>query len=224
MPLLPRDLIARADVVLEQLESTAILAERKVAESVHHLIERVNIPFNNVTSPPGLIEANTRDPWSKSGKYALGWVYFSIILLAFASLLRLYSHFTDRIRTALRQEEVQHPKSKTYSPESEYSYAMSNLYTDKSPNTAVLAEHPIRLSSAGDPRWNVGRLHDTMDYRDVDESESRFTHNRHWARETECSPSMDGLRMSLPEPCTYRSLLHRVRSRSDCIRHLQNLL
>ncbi len=134
MPLLPPDLVGRADVILGHLENTAILAERKVARSVHHLIERINIPFNNVTSPPGLIEAETRDPWSKSGKYALGWVYFCIIVLVFAAFLRFYSLFTDRIRTALYQEEVQHPKSKTYSPESEHSYEMSNLFTDKSTN------------------------------------------------------------------------------------------
>lgn len=162
MPIIPRELIERADVVLGQLESTAILAERKVAESVHHLIARVNIPYNNVTSPPGLIEANTRDPWNKSGKYALGWVYFAIILLFFATVLRFYHFFTDRIRTALHQEEVhQSAKTLTYSPESEYSYEMHNLYTDKSTNKLfprAQAPQPQTQSSAFSFSWINGLI------------------------------------------------------------------
>ena len=130
MPAIPEVLVRRAGVAFEQLESVVSIAEREVADVVSTLVKRINIPYNS-TSPPGLIEANTRDPWSKSGKYALGMVYFCIILLVFASLMRYYHLFTDKIRTVLHQEEVL-KSSTTTSPDTDYE--LSVLYTDKSTN------------------------------------------------------------------------------------------
>lgn len=130
MPAIPEVLAKRAGVAFEQLESVVSIAEREVADVVSTLVKRINIPYNS-TSPPGLIEANTRDPWSKSGKYALGMVYFCIILLVFASLMRYYHLFTDKIRTVLHQEEVL-KSSTTTSPDTDYE--LSVLYTDKSTN------------------------------------------------------------------------------------------
>ncbi|KIW09410.1 hypothetical protein, variant [Verruconis gallopava] len=74
-------------------------ARNQIELTMHQLIARVNIPYNS-SSPPGLIEADTRDPFNKSGKYALGWVFFGLILLAFTSALYCYHAFTDRIRAA----------------------------------------------------------------------------------------------------------------------------
>ncbi|OCL08676.1 metalloreductase-like protein transmembrane component [Glonium stellatum] len=130
MPVIPEALARRAGMAFEQLESAVSIAEREVADIVSTLVKRINIPYNS-TSPPGLIEANTRDPWSKSGKYALGMVYFCIILLVFASLMRYYHLFTDKIRTVLHQEEVL-KSSTTTSPDTDYE--LSVLYTDKSTN------------------------------------------------------------------------------------------
>lgn len=113
---------------MEQLESALALAEREVTEALSTLVRRVNIPSNS-SSPPGLIEANTRDPWSKSGKYALAYVYFCVPLLVFAGILRYYHLFTDKIRTAMYQEEVL-KSSATSSPDTDYE--LSVLYTDKS--------------------------------------------------------------------------------------------
>lgn len=65
------------------------------------LVRRVTLPpFNRSTAPPGLIEAVTVDPWSKSGKYALGWVFFSIILLVASFLIHVYHLFGDKVRAA----------------------------------------------------------------------------------------------------------------------------
>jgi hypothetical protein len=117
----------------------AAVAEREVGHAVSRLVRRIHIPFNE-TSPPGLIEANTRDPWHKSGKYALAYVYFCIPLLVIAGILRYYHLFTDKIRTALHQEEVQ-KSSTTSSPDTDYE--LSVLYTDKSTNKFFPREGPL---------------------------------------------------------------------------------
>ncbi|KAF1996171.1 hypothetical protein P154DRAFT_443983 [Amniculicola lignicola CBS 123094] len=128
MPAVPESLVQRAGEAL-----------REVAEAVSTLVRRINIPIND-TSPPGLLEANERDPWSKSGKYALAYVYFCIPLLAIAGMLRYYHLFTDKIRTALFQEEVQ-KSSATASPDTDYE--MSVLYTDKSTVKFFPREGPL---------------------------------------------------------------------------------
>lgn len=114
-------------------------AERDITQTVSTILRRVNIPFNS-TSPAGLIEANTVDPWNKSGKYALAYVYFCIPLLVFAALMRYYHLFTDKIRTALHQEEVLQ-SSTTSSPDTDYE--MSVLYTDKSTMKFFPREGPL---------------------------------------------------------------------------------
>ncbi|KAF2639144.1 metalloreductase-like protein transmembrane component [Massarina eburnea CBS 473.64] len=136
MPAVPETLVQRAGVALEHFE---IAISREVAEGFSSLVRRINIPVNS-TSPPGLIEANTRDPWSKSGKYALAYAYFCIPLLVMAGLLRYYHLFTDKIRTALHQEEVL-KSSATSSPDTDYE--LSVLYTDKSTHKFFPREGPL---------------------------------------------------------------------------------
>jgi len=125
MPVVPTTLEERAALALEQWGATLSLAERKFQDTVHALVERINIPYNS-SSPPGLIQANTEDPWKKSGKYALGWVYFSIILLVLTSAIYLYHSFTDRIRTAMHEEELQ---KGSYTSSPDYDYELPSLQT-----------------------------------------------------------------------------------------------
>lgn len=139
MPAVPDTLVQRAGVALEHFESAASLAEREVVDAISSLVRRIHIPFNS-SSPPGLIEANTVDPWNKSGKYALAYVYFCIPLLVIAGSLRYYHLFTDKIRTALYQEEVL-KSSATSSPDTDYE--LSVLYTDKSTNKFFPREGPL---------------------------------------------------------------------------------
>lgn len=139
MPVVPAALVQRTGAVMGHFGEAASVAEREVGNVVSSLVRRINIPFNE-TSPPGLIEANTRDPWNKSGKYALAYVYFCIPLLVIAGLLRYYHLFTDKIRTALHQEEVQ-KSSATSSPDTDYE--LSVLYTDKSTNKFFPREGPL---------------------------------------------------------------------------------
>lgn len=118
----------------EQLGSTLQLAQRDLSSAFHALVARVNIPYNS-TSPAGLIAANTVDPFNKSGKYALGWVYFGVILLVMTAVLYAYHAFTDRIRAAMLEDEV-HMSSITSSPSDDYEMAaLKYPYpTDKSTN------------------------------------------------------------------------------------------
>src|SRR4051812_7678780 len=130
MPAVSETLVQKGGGALGHFESVATPAERGVGKSGSSLVSRVHIPSNS-SSPPGLIEANTVDPWNKSGKYALAYVYFCIPLLVIAGSLRYYHLFTDKIRTALYQEEVL-KSSATSSPDTDYE--LSVLYTDKSTN------------------------------------------------------------------------------------------
>jgi hypothetical protein len=70
-----------------------------------HLLARVNIP-SNATSPPGLIQANTQDPFNQSYKYGLVWIYFGLFLLVPASATYYYHAIADRIRVATRKENI----------------------------------------------------------------------------------------------------------------------
>lgn len=127
MPALPDVLARRAGVALEK---------------------RISIPCCNASSPPGLVEAATVDPWSKSGKYALGWVYFSIILLILTTILRWYNFWNDKVRVAIHKETVEEEMEKRMntlamggSPDTE-DYEMSALGTDKSTTEFFPREWP----------------------------------------------------------------------------------
>lgn len=159
MPALPELLARGADEAIERIAPAVLTAEREVSEIISSLAKRINIPYNS-SSPPGLIAANTVDPWNKSGKYALGWVYFCVILLVLSSLIHFYHLFTDRIRTALYQEEVL-KSSQTSSPDTDYE--LSVLHTDKStnkffPRTGPLPEPPKTQSSVS----SFGPLNNTI--------------------------------------------------------------
>jgi predicted ferric reductase len=71
---------------------------------VTDLAKRVNIPINS-TTPPALQAAILQDPFSKSAKYGLAWVYLGLILLVITTAIRLYHLWGDKIRTATYKEE-----------------------------------------------------------------------------------------------------------------------
>lgn len=137
MPAIPETLVERTGAALVEMATRT--SERGVANLVASLTRRINIPFNS-SSPAGLIEANTVDPWKDSGKYALAYVYFCLPLLVIAAFMRYYHLFTDKIRTALHQEEVLQ-SSTTSSPDTDYE--MSVLYTDKSTMKFFPREGPL---------------------------------------------------------------------------------
>jgi hypothetical protein len=149
MPALVELLARRAGVALETLQEATISSEQDVLEKIASIEKRIDIPYND-TSPPGLIEANTIDPWRDSGKYALGWVYFCAILLVLTILFRLYHLWSDKIRTAMHKDELLN-STHTASPDTDYE--LSALGTDKSttkffPRDGSLPQSPKPQSSA----------------------------------------------------------------------------
>ena len=89
------------DAQMEVLVISDIVGEGIYTE----LAKRVNIPINS-TTPPALQAAILQDPWSKSAKYGLAWVYLGLILLVITTAIRLYHLWGDKIRTATYKEEV----------------------------------------------------------------------------------------------------------------------
>lgn len=70
------------------------------------LVKRISIPLT-ATSPPGLVEADTIDPWSQSGKYGLAWTYFSLAFMGVVMIVRLWHYWQDKIRQAIYKQEVE---------------------------------------------------------------------------------------------------------------------
>ncbi len=106
--------------------------------SLRSLTRRINIPINS-NSPPGLVAASKQDPWSKAGQYALGWVFFSIILVILTMALHWYRYWDDKIRRANYKEEVAVKSSQNSSPDTDYE--MANLPTNCS-SRKFFPEHP----------------------------------------------------------------------------------
>lgn len=117
-------------------------------EVVHELVKRIKIPFNS-TTPQALIDATRQDPWAKSGSYALGWVYLSLVLLLFTTAIRCYHLWGDKIRTAQYKEDV--IKSATsFTPESQYELTSARTFRSTQhffPSSGKLPEKPKEQSS-----------------------------------------------------------------------------
>ena len=74
------------------------------------LVKRIIVPITASTTPQEMAEMQ-QDPWSQSGKYALRWVYFSLVLLVITFIIRLYHMWGDKIRRALYKESALRAKS-----------------------------------------------------------------------------------------------------------------
>lgn len=90
---------------------------RSVADAAHNvfsnLSKRINIPLTP-TSPAGLVQANVVDPWSKSGKYGLGWTYFALALVVSVVVMRVWHFWQDKIRQAIYKQELEEHYRTTY--------------------------------------------------------------------------------------------------------------
>ncbi|KAF7534380.1 hypothetical protein G7054_g6260 [Neopestalotiopsis clavispora] len=95
----------------------AAIAQEFVADatgSLSRLAKRIHIPLT-ATSPAGLVEALTVDPWDKSGKYALGWTYFALALMGCVLFVRIWHWWQDKIRQAIYKQEVERHYEDLYS-------------------------------------------------------------------------------------------------------------
>ncbi|ERS98492.1 uncharacterized protein SPSK_05919 [Sporothrix schenckii 1099-18] len=91
------------------------------------LARRIYIPLTP-TSPPGLVEADTVDPWIKSGKYGLAFTYFAAALTASVLVVRLWHYWQDKIRQAIYKQEVEEHYNHLYLADPEW---------DQPPGTAA---------------------------------------------------------------------------------------
>lgn len=151
MPALAELLAKRAGLDPNTNMETSELVERDWDDDYADLDKRIYIPCCNETSPAGLVEQATIDPWEKSGKYALAWVYFCVILLIVTSLVRWWYFWVDKVRTATQKEKMEQA-AKTLSPGSA-DYEMPALNTGRStqkffPKGGPLPEQPKQESSA----------------------------------------------------------------------------
>ncbi|KAI9657396.1 MAG: hypothetical protein M1821_003078 [Bathelium mastoideum] len=148
MPAISEVLVEHAPRTLGDAEAALVPTKTDIVVTVPDLVPRVSIPVNS-SSPAGLIAANAQDPWAASGKYALGWVYFGIILLVLTTAIRCHNLFTDRVRAALHEENMQQ-SSKTSSPDTDYE--LSDISTSRStakffPRTGAIPQQPPTESS-----------------------------------------------------------------------------
>ncbi|KAL3426583.1 ferric reductase transmembrane component 7 [Phlyctema vagabunda] len=136
---------------------------RAGSRTVVELARRINIPLT-ATSPPGLVEANTVDPWSKAGKYALGWTYFCIALVVLVSVTRFYHLWTDKLRQAMYKHEIgEHIANTYYPPDAEYT--TSNIDTGRTADQLFPreTEKPYVATTTNTSRWSsIGPVNDTL--------------------------------------------------------------
>lgn len=68
-----------------------------------YLVKRINVPVTASTTTAEAAEMQ-RDPWSKSAKYGVGFVYFAVVLLVTTTFIRCWHKWGDKMRIALYKE------------------------------------------------------------------------------------------------------------------------
>lgn len=101
-----------------QLQPLARSVANAAKTALNDLSKRINIPLTPL-SPPGLVQANVVDPWSKSGKYGLGWTYFAIALVFSVVVVRAWHFWQDKIRQAIYKQELEQHYRTTYNVDSD---------------------------------------------------------------------------------------------------------
>lgn len=108
-------------------------AVSEASGTFNDLVKRISIPLTP-TSPAGLVQAHTVDPWEKSGKYARGWSYFALALMSTVIAVRIWHFWQDKIRQAIYKHEVEEHYRNAYALEQEY--GMSGIPTGQTGHTA----------------------------------------------------------------------------------------
>ncbi|KAK8024057.1 hypothetical protein PG993_012123 [Apiospora rasikravindrae] len=98
------------------------------SRTIGQLAKRIHIPLT-ATSPPGLVEALTVDPWDRAGKYGLGWTYFCLALMGSVLFVRIWHWWQDKIRQAIYKQDVERHYREMYSLDPEQ--AMTAMQTEQ---------------------------------------------------------------------------------------------
>ncbi|KAB8072509.1 ferric reductase NAD binding domain-containing protein [Aspergillus leporis] len=123
--------------------------------SVASLVKRINIPIVASTTPAEIAEMQ-RDAWSRAGKYGLGWVYFSVLLLAIATTVRLFHVWSDKMRIALYKEDAIETSPYAGSPQDEYE--LSSAATDSSTAHFFPARGPLPDATAKKQQSSISTI------------------------------------------------------------------
>ncbi|KAL2142437.1 hypothetical protein VTI28DRAFT_1146 [Corynascus sepedonium] len=97
-----------------QIQPVLRSASDASSQALAELTKRIDIPLAP-NSPPGLVQAATLDPWSKSGKYGLGWTYFALAVGGITLFVRVWHYWQDKIRQAIYKQEMEQHFQKLYS-------------------------------------------------------------------------------------------------------------
>ncbi|CAM1501770.1 Fc.00g037540.m01.CDS01 [Cosmosporella sp. VM-42] len=143
------------------LQSTIRAMASEATKSFTNLVKRISIPLTP-TSPAGLVQANTVDPWDKSGKYARGWTYFALALMGTVIVVRIWHFWQDKIRQAIYKAEVEEHYQHMYNIEAEY--AMTGMQTSQTgqqffPENEGFGEKGFRPKAHAS---SVGIVNDTL--------------------------------------------------------------
>lgn len=146
------------------------LAVRAVVDgagrTIGDLAKRISIPLTS-TSPPGLVQALTVDPWSQSGKYGLGWTYFSVVLLGLVAFVRIWHFWQDKIRQAIYKQDMEEHFKQLYSldPGWDRSAALATGATNAESRRHFFPEEPETQEKSFKPKAHfssVGFVNDTL--------------------------------------------------------------
>lgn len=107
---------------MPSLQQTGHEAATQPTSTLTDLVKRIFIPLTP-TSPPGLVEANTVDPWTESGKYGMGWTYFALGLMGLVLIVRFWHFWQDKIRQAIYKQHVEDYYRRAYNIEMDYNHA-----------------------------------------------------------------------------------------------------
>ncbi|KAK6599724.1 ferric reductase like transmembrane component [Botrytis cinerea] len=146
------------------LTSQGVSAVGAASQAVQSLAKRIYIPFT-ATSPPGLIAANTLDPWNKAGKYALAWTYFPVVIVCLVAITRAYHLWTDKLRQAYHKNEVEKQLVRYYQQQQD-EYTMTNIHTGESEQqffpATTLDEKPYIAVTKGSHWSSIPLINDTL--------------------------------------------------------------
>ncbi|KAF3768713.1 hypothetical protein M406DRAFT_273186 [Cryphonectria parasitica EP155] len=150
----------RSPVILREMTSA-------VMTRMEGLVKRIYIPLTS-SSPPGLVQADTVDPWSQSGKYGLAWTYFSLVLMGLVLVVRLWHYWQDKIRQAIYKQEVEQYYQNLWSLEPQHAQQQQeSLQTGQPSSTAERHFFPEeeKAATAFRPKEHfssVGFINDTL--------------------------------------------------------------
>lgn len=113
-----------ASNVHEVMAATIDVAAKRLRE----LTKRIYIPLT-ATSPAGLVEADTVDPWDESGKYGRAWTWFALCMMGSVIFVRIWHFWQDKIRQAIYKQEVEEHYRRLYNVDISYAMALHTGHT-----------------------------------------------------------------------------------------------